>query len=423
MRNRRNRLRFAGIVAIGALTLAACSSSPSSSSAQAGSKSSSASSSSASALGNKTASGTPIQLGFINENAGSIITFPEATAAAQAAVDYINNNLGGVDGHPIHLDSCVTDGTPSSSESCAQQMVADHVVGVFGGVDLNMDAWYSTLNSANIPVVGGVPLTPADYVAKDAYNYFGGDVTATASTGLYVHEFMPKVKSVSILTTSTNAAASTIAEIKNPLQHWGVSVKVVDASATQNDWTAPYISAESSQAIILLPTDQNCISTAQAQASQHSHVPVVTVSTCFNSSVLKATNGEMNGWVESSQTMSNPQGTSADAKIFQAVMAKYAPTSILNGFAPVTFENIMTTYQSVLEPLGFANVTPTNIEKQITRPAGGKVFLGTTYKCPGAAPYPAICNTQARFYKIEGNNVTSPTPVVNVQPAFNLFNS
>lgn len=421
MRNRRSSLRFAGIVAIGALALAACSSSPSSN-AQSASSGSSSASHNATTLGTKTASGTPLKIGFINENAGSIITFPEATAAAQAAVRYINDNLGGVGGHPIQLVSCVTDGTPSSSESCAQQMVSDGVVAVFGGVDLNMDAWYSTLNSANIPVVGGVPLTPADYVAKDAYNYFGGDVTATASTGLYVHEFMPKVKSVSILTTSTNAATATIDEIKNPLQHWGVSVKVVEASATQNDWTAPYISAESSQAIILLPTDQNCISTAQAQAAQHSHVPVVTVSTCFNSSVLKATNGEMDGWIESSQTMQNPQGTTADAKIFQAVMAKYAPGSILNGFAPVTFENIMTTYQSVLEPLGFANITPTNIEKQITNPSGGKIFLGTTYKCPGAAPYPAICNTQARFFKIEGNNVTAPTPVVDVTPAFKLFN-
>jgi len=406
-------------VTIGSLVLAACSSSSSSTSHP---STSSAKTSKVSALGNSKATGTPIRLGFINENAGSIITFPEATAAATAADDYINNNLGGVDGHPIKLYSCVTDGTPSSSESCALQMVSDNVVGVFGGVDLNMDAWYPTLNSANIPVVGGVPLTPADYVAKDAYNYFGGDVTATASTGLYVHEFMPKVKSVSILTTSTNAAASTIAEIKNPLQHWGVSVKVVEASATQSNWIAPYISAESAQVIILLPTYQNCISTAQAQASQHSHVPVVTVSTCFDASVLKATHGEMNGWIESSQTMENAQGTSADAKIYQAVMAKYAPTSILNGFAPVTFENIMTTYQSVLEPLGFANITPANIEKQITNPAGGKIFLGTTYKCPGT-PYPAVCNTQARFYKIEGNNVTSPTPVVNVAPVFKLFNS
>ena len=51
-------------------------------------------------------------------------------------VDYINAYKGGLDGHPIKIDWCVTDGTPAQSSSCAKQLIADHPMAIIGASDL-----------------------------------------------------------------------------------------------------------------------------------------------------------------------------------------------------------------------------------------------------------------------------------------------
>jgi branched-chain amino acid transport system substrate-binding protein len=51
----------------------------------------------------KKATGTPYVFGMINDETGAV-TFPEARQGAIAAVDYVNNYLDGINGHPIVID-------------------------------------------------------------------------------------------------------------------------------------------------------------------------------------------------------------------------------------------------------------------------------------------------------------------------------
>ncbi|MSX81691.1 MAG: hypothetical protein F2736_02765, partial [Actinobacteria bacterium] len=50
------------------------------------------------------AKGDPILIGMINQEAGAAGAFPELSAADRAAVAFINNELGGVNGRPIQLE-------------------------------------------------------------------------------------------------------------------------------------------------------------------------------------------------------------------------------------------------------------------------------------------------------------------------------
>src|SRR3954451_10506920 len=62
----------------------------------------------AAALGTENkATGSPITLGMLNLESGPV-AFPEYSAAAKAAVAYINDYKGGIGGHPIQLDVCAT---------------------------------------------------------------------------------------------------------------------------------------------------------------------------------------------------------------------------------------------------------------------------------------------------------------------------
>ena len=69
------------------------------------------------------ATGSPYTFGVINLESGPV-TFPEVREAEQAGVDYVNNYLNGINGHPIQLATCVSDGQPATSTNCANQIAS-----------------------------------------------------------------------------------------------------------------------------------------------------------------------------------------------------------------------------------------------------------------------------------------------------------
>src|SRR5881227_3720659 len=48
----------------------------------------------------------PVIVGYVNQE-GGVTAFPEATAGTEAAVKYVNAELGGVGGHPLQLKKCL----------------------------------------------------------------------------------------------------------------------------------------------------------------------------------------------------------------------------------------------------------------------------------------------------------------------------
>ena len=56
------------------------------------------------------------------------------------------NAAGGVNGHPLVVDSCNDQGDPNLSATCARKMVSDHVVATFGDISAgNADAMATIL--------------------------------------------------------------------------------------------------------------------------------------------------------------------------------------------------------------------------------------------------------------------------------------
>src|ERR1700722_1795205 len=63
------------------------------------------------ASGKKTATGTPVKVGLINDEGGTAESWPEIRIGAQAAISYANAYLGGIAGRPVSLDICESKGT------------------------------------------------------------------------------------------------------------------------------------------------------------------------------------------------------------------------------------------------------------------------------------------------------------------------
>ena len=65
----------------------------------------------------------PIRLGMINQEDTPLGSYPELRVAAEAAVAWINAELGGVAGRPLELLSCVTSFDPVQSRACALELL------------------------------------------------------------------------------------------------------------------------------------------------------------------------------------------------------------------------------------------------------------------------------------------------------------
>ena len=80
--------------------------------------------------------GEPIVLGMVNQENTAAGSYPELSQGAQAAIDFINEQLGGVDGRPIELEGCNTEFSAEGSTSCGPQFVEAGVPAVLGGIDV-----------------------------------------------------------------------------------------------------------------------------------------------------------------------------------------------------------------------------------------------------------------------------------------------
>jgi len=214
--------------------------------------------------------GTPsahaIVLGFINMQGAPAGSFPEAGVGARAAVAHVNDDLGGVGGRPLRLASCTTDGTPESSQACAQQVLGANPVAVVSGIDLGANASVSVITRAGVPYVTGSPTLGAELTTDGAFAFTGGTAADLLGIGDYLIE-RKHVRSIHVLHEDLpgllNSAISAAGDI---FQAKHVAVRLVAEKADAADF-APAVTAASAgnpDAILVVFPAQACARIMQA---------------------------------------------------------------------------------------------------------------------------------------------------------------
>ncbi|MFM2184107.1 MAG: hypothetical protein RJB61_2401, partial [Actinomycetota bacterium] len=123
----------------------------------------------------------PVRIGMINQEQTPLGSYPEMRAAVEAAVAWVNAELGGVDGRPIELLTCVTRFSPDESRTCAENLIAQGVVAFAGGVDVMGSASIAAIEAAGLVLVGGIPVSIEEQRSRSAFYFSGGDAGALAA--------------------------------------------------------------------------------------------------------------------------------------------------------------------------------------------------------------------------------------------------
>ena len=226
---------------IASLALASCSS---------GTKSSS---SETSGSGSTTATLSSVKIGFIGPLTGAV-AYPDRLASAKAAIRGINSR-GGLNGHPMTLDSCDDKNTIDDASACARQMVSDNVAAVVGSTAINDQVVTPILAAAKIPQIGTAGRTSVTLNSPD--NYEPG---ANATSGYAVLAAYGAKKldgPVSLVSFDVPAASQFRGVVTGMVDPAGIKfVSTVLVSATQADYGPIVVSAnrnDAKSALMLLP--------------------------------------------------------------------------------------------------------------------------------------------------------------------------
>lgn len=214
------------------------------------------------------ATGTPVKIGLFDPSAGPV-TNPGVAVGADAAVDYINNTLGGLNGQPIELVPCAVDGlAPETTIGCANQFVQDGVVATVDGYNTTSSAALPILESAKIPMIGQIPFDSVTGARPENRVYFGPPQASFLVGALESFKEQGK-KSVSLVLVDIPAAHQTIDAILGPVgKQMGLDVQGLYYPPTNPNFNAVASAIQSANpdvgGLMASPDEATCTKLAQS---------------------------------------------------------------------------------------------------------------------------------------------------------------
>ncbi len=358
----------------------------------------------------KTASGEPIVIGMINQEDTPAGSFPEQREAEEAAVKYVNNELGGVGGRPLKLIVETTQGTPESSAAAANKLLEQDPMVVTPGTDFGTSATIPIFEKANMPYIGGVPLLPPEYTSKVAFFFVGGSVAAFPGQAVYLGKEVG-AKKVNIIYTDNPAGKAAATSFGQAiLEQFGVTdVKLLPEAANATDFT-PVVSAandDKPDAIMVLFAAQGCSRIMQAVASLGITTPMYYPGSCFDADVIEAGGAGAEGAFFNSENILYSDTSNEDVATYRKAMEKYAPDAKISGYSQSSFATIMN-LKAIFEEIGVDNLSHQAIIDYMNQTQDHESFMEHPYTCKGdhIAGLTAVCNSAVRMVQYKGGEFT-----------------
>ncbi len=360
------------------------------------------------------ASGEPIVLGMVNQENTPVGSFPELSASVQAAVTFVNENLGGVGGRPIEVQVCNTNFSAEGSTGCGQRFAEAGVPAVLGGIDVFGNA-IDVLVDNEIPYVGGIPVSTQSVTAPGSYQFSGGTWGAMVAFAEWATTELG-AGSVSIVYGEFGSIADAAADGQTVLEARGVQTQLVPYPIVATDLTSPLTAAMASSpdAVVVLAADTGCKAAYDAVRVVGIDVPVFYTGACASPNIVtsvpaEATEGAFYN-VEGPVSTTNP---SPDFALYDDVLTTYGDGLDPVGAATVTFRSFMNLYVQLaaLDTIDAASVADA-LSAQRDTPS----FMGHPYTCDGEqfVGLPAMCSPQQIIVQMRSQEVTQVSDWIDV---------
>lgn len=348
-------------------------------------------------------SGDPVNVMFKNTQGKGALTFPDYTTGAQAGVEYVNDH-GGVNGHPLALKTCFTDGSPESSVGCANEAVTARVVTVADGFDLGTDAGVPILRAAGIATTGIALAGTAQGVNQDAFVFgSGGMPYVYASLVTMLNHGAKKVANIGPQSVQNSTYFKSV--LKPMAEKAGVDAIPVYYNATSPQYLAAVQTAKAkgAEGIMVFAGDQDCVGLVQAIASVGFHGPV-TLGACTN--IVKSLGAKAQGSVIFSYLYQPlapedaPADKQRDIETFVDAMKSSGHSDLVSSiFAQQGFALVIDVTESLKKVEG--SITAASYAGVLKGLKNFPTFMGAAATCdPRPWPGQSACTESVLAYKV-----------------------
>ncbi|ROZ98495.1 ABC transporter substrate-binding protein [Gordonia sp. OPL2] len=400
MRRRTGRVLAAAVAAACVFSVVSCSSDDSGSSGD----------SSAVEESGVKAAGEPIKVGLFNPSKGPA-TQAGVSTGKDAAVNYINNQIGGINGRPIEVVDCGIDQTaPESTIACANQFVQAGVVAAIDGYNSESLAAVPILTSAKIPLVGQIPFNTATGAKPDNRVYFGPPPAA------FLVGFMQSLKaagkdSLTLANADLPQAHQVFDGLLAPLgKQLGIDVKSVYYPPTGPNFTALATTlAEGNPAaagLMTAPNDNTCTKLSQSLRSVgYKNTMFMAACTEFIDTMGTQAVGAQTyspGWQPPAKD-SAPE----PAKSNLAIAEKYIDDADgAGGFYAYGAFSTFVDFANGLNQAKVTDLTGPNVLNGLKGLTDFQSFLGPKLTCN--KPTSPNCTTEMLLFEVTGDKTTKP---------------
>jgi branched-chain amino acid transport system substrate-binding protein len=350
---------------------------------------------------------SPIYIGVVNQQGGTADIAPEWTNGTTLAADFINNSAGGIDGHPLKLVTCAIPDTTSAAQQCGEEFANNNSIQTvaMGAVVIGNQPLEQAILPTKKALVMGVTILPVDSTYKYGYILYGDATRVEAPIGTFIHEFLPKVKSVSIIYANVPGSNVPNEVIASTLQYYHISVKLTAFDPTSANITAPVIASGAATAGLVIDGAGNpvqCSDVYQALKQLNIKTPVLANVPCDSAVTAQGDGGQLPvGWYYAS---ANPlPGDPADPSLaaFKAVADKYGdPTGASDAWVADAFGEVLTiakVYNDILKSGG--QITEASVNKDLKSLKGAIPQGPPQLQCGTIPGAPAICNEEDQFFQ------------------------
>lgn len=373
---------------------------------------------------------SPVVFGFVNQQGGTL-SFPDATEGMNATVKFINERLGGIDGHPLVVHTCFA-ADPSDMQKCATQMANDNSVKslVIPLLLLNNQVFYNTLGSSK-PILDGALIFPIDLTTPNVYSYRpGGSVNGESDAVMAKYLNATRVLNV----RTDNPAGLAAAQAENALIN-AKGIKTVDVPVPEPGTAPQYTAAiraadpQPGDAILLSLTSIGAVTTYDAlQSLGLSNIPVL----ASEAQALPPMPGHLkdlglsdtafpDGWYMSDggYTAFMPTDNSNGENVFVSMMHEYSPQTALYGYASYAFEETMDTAKFLIEA-GGTSATSAKLGTLMKSYKGPAITTAGPLRCGAEPKLPNLCEFDAGWEQRKDGKWVSILDGLNGKPVDTL---
>ena len=346
---------------------------------------------------------TPIKVGYVNQEGGQIEVGPTNDDGVEIAVKYINEQAGGIGGHPIELVKCYIAATEEDGQQCGQELANDpDIVAVLeGAVAVGAESLFSALGDK--PVVSGVSVNSIDTATPNAAVLYGGAQYILAPYATFARDTL-QAKSAALVYPEAPGTALPARGQASAFEAAGIPIKVVPYPPDASDLTVPLLAADAQNADVVMPVINPNECVKFEQAVQQLGIPdekVLASPICLTPTTIEGL-GDFPKWIYAIASSQTFDTSDPGVPPYQEILTSQGQDALIGDpWVNVGFGQMLT-LAKWLNALGPDNITNEGIIDQMKAFKGPLALGSPVIQCGKYPEAPGVCNDYTQFYQWNG---------------------